>query len=135
VSADGLDGWQNFAVTVADDQARQALLRRGFARKDCLSETSTPPWRGSTTPCWSTSRRHDRAAPQPTTARPKSTRPVAGSADWLRLARIARILVTDPGAPPTPGIQDRPVPRRPPTPAYPAYLTAPLGDFRLPATR
>ena len=29
--AAGLDGWQNLAVAVADDQIRQALLRRGFA--------------------------------------------------------------------------------------------------------
>ena len=49
--------------------------------------------RGSTTPSWSTSRRHDRAAAR---GRPchcqRRSRAGAGSAEWLRLARLARLL-------------------------------------------
>ena len=51
-------------------------------------------WPGSTTPSWSTSRRHDLAAARRARAadRRDTTGPVRGSADWLRLARTARIL-------------------------------------------
>lgn len=45
-------------------------------------------WPGSTTPSWSTSRRHDVTVLPPSA----SAWPVAGSADWLRVARTARIL-------------------------------------------
>lgn len=60
--------------------------------KTRCGRTTRTAWPGSTTPCWSTSRHHDRPAPPPTAGHPEDIGPVAVSADWLRLARVARML-------------------------------------------
>ena len=64
---------------------------RGRTRCGRTTPTGCP---GSTTPSWSTSRRHDRAAPLAVAAAAsgRTPGPWPVSADWLRLARLARLL-------------------------------------------
>jgi hypothetical protein len=81
-------GWTLRAWTPSPNRAPSAATR---GRTRCEPTTPTA-WPGSTTPSCSTSRRRDGATPPPTTAHRHSTGLVAGSVDWLRLARIARLL-------------------------------------------